>query len=168
MWKKAYAENLAKYQERVAEYKASNGGHTVEDAVSAQLAAENGVIDVDEEHEVAESAEEEVEIEPPPKSKRSKPSDGAAKPTAPVKQTPVMPPNAKDVVVPPNTIIAREDPKSGRKDESPRKRKSSRKSKGVELSLPVDEAPEADEVLVEGKKEKKRAGRKKRKSEVAE
>ncbi|KAI9771101.1 MAG: hypothetical protein M1840_002452 [Geoglossum simile] len=171
MWKRAYAENLAKYQERVAEYKASNGGHAVEDAVAAQIAAENGVIDdigEDQEEEVAESADEEVAIEPPPKTKRSKPSEGAAKPSAPVKQTPVIPPGAKDVVVPPNTIVARDDLKSGRKDETPRKRKSSRKSKGAELSLPVDEAPDADGVQVEEKKEKKRAGRKKRKSEVAE
>jgi len=169
MWKKAYAENLRKYQEKVAEYKATNGSHAVEDAVAAQLAAENGVIgDIDEEHEeVAESADE-VEVEPPPKTKRSKTSEGAAKPLAPVKQTPVMPPGSKDVMVPPNTIVAKDDPRSGRKEETPRKRKSSRKSKGVELSLPVDEAPEADDVQVEEKKEKKRAGRKKRKSEVAE
>ncbi|KAI9868108.1 MAG: hypothetical protein M1813_006853 [Trichoglossum hirsutum] len=172
MWKKVYAENLAKYQEKVAEYKASNGSHAVEDAVAAQLAAENGTIDdMDEEHEeVVETPDEEVEVEPPPKSKRNKTSENAARPTAPVKQTPVMPPGAKDIVVPHTTIVTRDDPKQKAKEDSPRKekRKSSRKSKGVELSLPTDEAPEADEVLVEEKKEKKRAGRKKRRSEVVE
>src|SRR2546421_12604021 len=110
MWKKAYAENLAKYQEKVAEYKASNGAHAVEDAVAAQLAAENGAMDeIDEEHEEgAETPDEELEVEPPPKSKRSKPSENAAKPTAPVKQTPVMPPGAKEIVVPASTIVARD------------------------------------------------------------
>ncbi|KAH0542137.1 hypothetical protein FGG08_003437 [Glutinoglossum americanum] len=172
MWKKAYAENLAKYQEKVAEYKASNGGHAVEDAVAAQLAAENGTLDdIDEEHDVeGVESPDEVEVEPPPKSKRTKTSENAPKPTAPVKQTPVMPPGAKEVMIPPSTIVTRDDQKSKSKEGSPRKekRKSSRKSKGAELSLPIDEVPEADEVLVEKKKENKRAGRKKRRSEVAE
>ena len=162
-------ENLAKYQEKVAEYKAQNGGHTVEDAVAAQLAAENGTIEeIDEDRGYgAETPDVEMEVEPPPKNKRTKIAETQARAPAPVKQTPVMPPNAKEIVIPPNTIVARDDSK-GRKDDSPKKRKSSRKSKGVEVSLPIEETPEADEVQVGEKKERKRGGRKKRKSDVNE
>ncbi|KAH0551700.1 hypothetical protein GP486_007081 [Trichoglossum hirsutum] len=168
MCKKAYAENLAKYQEKVAEYKAGNGSHPVDDA-AAQLIAENGPIH-DEEHDgVVEIPDEEVEVEPPPKSKRSKTSENAVRPAA-VKQTPVVPPGARDAAATPGTIAAKDDLRSRGKEDSPRreKRKSSRKSKGVELSLPTDEAPGADEVLVEERREKKRVGRKKKRSEVAE
>ncbi|KZF22037.1 hypothetical protein L228DRAFT_268536 [Xylona heveae TC161] len=156
-WKEYYQENLAKYQEKMKEYKAKTGGADHSEDAAAQLAAEQEAVASAGSNDEEEEEEEQEEEPAPPKpaspvNKRRKTAASAAAASSPAqpspaKSAPILPPSAKKEAAPEI------------KSPEPKKRRS-RKSKGAEEAAAETAAPAKEPP----KKEK--APRKKRKSEA--
>ncbi|KAI9682221.1 MAG: hypothetical protein M1817_000275 [Caeruleum heppii] len=171
MWKVAYAKNLATYKTASDKYKALK----LADPAAAQLAAENGAIDDDDDAEGEELLDADLDAEPPalptpqppaksPKVSKSRKS-GKETPSSSAAQ------QASATTAAPSSSAAKSSATNQDKGQSPdkkRKRAAEKKpKKAVEVS---DEAPASAKKAAEKEKdkpaEKEKRVRKKRKSDA--